>query len=529
MFTMTMGCGALSYFVDNKLMGDIESRMKYIVKLDPPATIVVAGHSTLKRVSMGTLTVRVTDAQGFLHDMLLPAMNVPGLRRHLFSGGTAVLKGVNTVIAKESYLGVGHFKISLRKDYECPTKYYLDLELTPRGNYQTKAAFPTRVISGHTMPTRSALASRLFRSRVQGAVVPLETAVRPFIATFAAAPDFPVLQTTASDHSVRLISGGPMGAALTFTVIATHTITPGLATATTAATPAMLTIAMAVAGNELLALAPETSEREHQEPTPRCSNERTMQAAWNIAETGVNFTESLTACDIYKINNGTEQKIRNKPGKIEIIERLQLVSPNLLDLVTPGARGNCRFMTKCPDHYTKFKAVYFFSAKYKVLTTLVKFVQDFVMPLGLLLRHMRADGGGEFIASYYRDCCRTTAIIQLFNSPNTLEYNSLREWDGHVIMDVAQYMLNGAALPKYLWGKMVATVVFLLNRLPSKTIGGDTSYYRMLNRHVDLFFLQATGTRPHGGRQAHLMLTSQHARSPHQLQSKQQLRAHWLQ
>ena len=92
--------------------------MKDIVKLDPPATIVVVGHSTLRVVSMGTFTVRVTDAQGFLHDMLLPAMNVPGLGRHLLSGRTATLKGINAAIDKEMYLDVGQFKIPLRKDTE---------------------------------------------------------------------------------------------------------------------------------------------------------------------------------------------------------------------------------------------------------------------------------------------------------------------------------------------------------------------------------------------------------------------------
>ena len=102
---------------------------------------------------MGTLTVRVTDAQGFFHSMLLPAMNVPGLGRHRFSGGTAALEGIHTVIAKQSYLGVGQFKISLRRDTECPTIDYLDLELARKGNYQTETVFPTRVISGYTIPT----------------------------------------------------------------------------------------------------------------------------------------------------------------------------------------------------------------------------------------------------------------------------------------------------------------------------------------------------------------------------------------
>ena len=72
------------------------------MKLHPPAMVVVAGHSTLRGVRMGTLTVYVTDAQGFLHNMLLSGMNVPGLNGHLFSERTVALEWVSTVIAKES-------------------------------------------------------------------------------------------------------------------------------------------------------------------------------------------------------------------------------------------------------------------------------------------------------------------------------------------------------------------------------------------------------------------------------------------
>ena len=239
--------------------------MKDIMKLDPPATIVVAGHSTLRRASMATLTVRVTNIQGFFHDMLLLVKNVTGLCRHLFSGGTAALEGINTVFAKELYLDVGQSKIPQREDIEYLTLDYLDLELAPRGNYQTEAAFPTRVISGHTIPTGSALASRLLRSRVMGVVAPLAKAARPFTATSTAGTSLSALQTTASNHGARLISGGTMRAASTSTAttsFAVPTITPGLVTATTIATPAMPTTAMAAAGSEHLPSAPGTSERE---------------------------------------------------------------------------------------------------------------------------------------------------------------------------------------------------------------------------------------------------------------------------
>ena len=152
-------------------------------------------------------------------------------------------------------------------------------------------------------------------------------------------------------------------------------------------------------------------------------------------------------------------------------------------------------MVKYSDHFSKFKAIYFISSKDHALTTLVKFVQDLVMPLGLRLQHLRADGGGEFIAGYYREYCKTTAIIQQFSSPNTPEQNGLSERDGRTIMDIARCLLNGAALPKFLWGEMTATAVFLLNRLPNKTIGGDTPYCRMFGKHADLSFLRAIGSR----------------------------------
>ena len=113
---MTPDCGASLHFDDSHLIGEIDLQMKDTKKLDPSETIVVASRSKLSGVSMGILTIRFTDTQGFLHDMLLPAIIVPRLAHYLLSGGTAALKQVNTVNTKESYLDVGQFKISRRKD-----------------------------------------------------------------------------------------------------------------------------------------------------------------------------------------------------------------------------------------------------------------------------------------------------------------------------------------------------------------------------------------------------------------------------
>ena len=66
-----------------------------------------------------------------------------------------------------------------------------------------------------------------------GAVAPLATAVRPFIATFMAAPVFPALRSTGSILGAYMIGGGAMGAVSAFpatTSFAAPTTTPELPT-----------------------------------------------------------------------------------------------------------------------------------------------------------------------------------------------------------------------------------------------------------------------------------------------------------
>ena len=56
-------------------------------------------------------------------------------------------------------------------------------------------------------------------------------------------------------------------------------------------------------------------------------------------------------------------------------------------------------------------------------------------------------------------------------------------------------LLNEGNPPKHLWGELVATAVFLINRLLHKAIGGDSPYYRMFGKQADLSYLRVMGTR----------------------------------
>ena len=116
--------------------------MNYYVHLNLPVTINVAGNHCLYTVDQGVLVVQVLDHLGSKHSVQLPVTIVPGLGRHLFSGGSATMKGVNMVIGKNSYLDMGAFTVPLRKGSHCSSLDHLDLT-TDATSRIAETAFPT--------------------------------------------------------------------------------------------------------------------------------------------------------------------------------------------------------------------------------------------------------------------------------------------------------------------------------------------------------------------------------------------------
>ena len=103
-FTLTADSGASGHFIDSQLPLGIEQRMLNYVHLDPPVAIQVAGGHRLSGVGKGVyLVVKVEDQRRVKHPVQLPATIAPRLGHYLFSGGTAVAKGVSMIIATKSH------------------------------------------------------------------------------------------------------------------------------------------------------------------------------------------------------------------------------------------------------------------------------------------------------------------------------------------------------------------------------------------------------------------------------------------
>ncbi|CAM9312811.1 unnamed protein product, partial [Sphacelaria rigidula] len=116
---------------------------------------------------------------------------------------------------------------------------------------------------------------------------------------------------------------------------------------------------------------------------------------------------------------------------------------------------------------------------------------------------LQSDRGGEDVADYFKKYCKTTGIRQEFTNPYTPQQNGISERDGRSILNVTRCLLNESNLPKFLWGEIVATAVFLINRLPHTSIGGDTPYFFNFLKQPKLSSLRTIGSRAFVHRERH--------------------------
>ncbi|CAN0003312.1 unnamed protein product [Sphacelaria rigidula] len=181
------------------------------------------------------------------------------------------------------------------------------------------------------------------------------------------------------------------------------------------------------------------------------------------------------------LNKSTQQNYPTTTDFPSVTDRLQLVTTDLSGPITPTALGGYRYMAKFTDNFNTLRVVYFIKGKSEALSTLCKFIQDVAIPQGLRVHHLRSDRGGEFTGEHLRRYCKITGIIQQFTTSYTPQQNGMSE---ETILNITRCLLNEGHFPKYLWGEIAATAVFLLNRLPHSSINGETTYYRMFGKQV---------------------------------------------
>lgn len=150
-------------------------------------------------------------------------------------------------------------------------------------------------------------------------------------------------------------------------------------------------------------------------------------------------------------------------------DKLQLIHTDVCGPMKIESLNGSRYFVLFIDDYSRMAWVYFLKQKNEVADVFRKFKLLDKNQAGTMIKAIRSDNGTEYISSEFCPNCHEAGIQHQFTTSYTPQQNGVSERRNRTIMEMAE-----KKLPKMFWAEAVNTVVYLLNRLPTKAVKKQT-------------------------------------------------------
>lgn len=111
-----------------------------------------------------------------------------------------------------------------------------------------------------------------------------------------------------------------------------------------------------------------------------------------------------------------------------------------------------------------------------------------------MINILRTDEGREYTSHEFANFYEKERIVHGVTSPYTPQYNSIVERKNMAIINTIRSMMKEKGLPHYLWGELVATIVYILSKCPTKRLIGKTLEEAWLGRKLRVKHLRIIGS-----------------------------------
>ncbi|KAM1031938.1 hypothetical protein ACFX2I_035575 [Malus domestica] len=145
---------------------------------------------------------------------------------------------------------------------------------------------------------------------------------------------------------------------------------------------------------------------------------------------------------------------------------------------TPSFSG-FRYMLILVDDFSRFTWVYFIKQKSEVLSKFQEFKETVEGVLGLKIKCLRIDNGGEFTSESFFKFCQQFGIRRQLSCAETPQQNGVAERKIRHLTETCRSWLHAKNLPKALWAESMMCAVHVINRLPLSPNNMKTPYELM--------------------------------------------------
>ena len=245
-------------------------------------------------------------------------------------------------------------------------------------------------------------------------------------------------------------------------------------------------------GSRGLALRAESADLWHRRV--RYINRISMDVLRKQAGIGVEYNVDIQACDVCAVGKRGQQ-LHPMQAMYDVQRAFQLVTVNTMGPISPEALGGYNYVTKFVDQHTKVEGHLSHQREKQSVDSLEVFNKDLVIPTGVRLDRLKADKATEFASSAFKQYCRDTSIKLEFASPNTPQQIGANERAAMMIAGIVRCLFADSGLPKFLWGELILTAVYLNNQAPHGALANATLSKTFYGKDVHLGHLRAIGAR----------------------------------
>ena len=160
--------------------------------------------------------------------------------------------------------------------------------------------------------------------------------------------------------------------------------------------------------------------------------------------------------------------------------------------MSTSARGGYRYFITFTDDFSRYGYIYLMRVKSESFEKFKEFKSEVENQLNRKIKTLRSDRGGEYLSHEFTDYLKECGIVSQRTPPGTPQWNGVSERRNRTLLDMVRSMTCEAQLPPNLWGYALETAVFILNRVPSKSVR-KTPYEIWKGRVPNMSFLKIWG------------------------------------
>jgi transposase InsO family protein len=190
-----------------------------------------------------------------------------------------------------------------------------------------------------------------------------------------------------------------------------------------------------------------------------------------------------------------------RKGATRSVELLEIIHTDICGPFDNQYFGGEKYFITFIDDFSRYGYVYLLHEKSQLVDALEVYITEVERQLDRKVKIIRSDRGGEYYGKYdetgqcpgpFAKILEKHGICAQYTMPGMPQHNGVAERRNRTLMDMVRSMLSNSNLPKSLWMYALKTVVYLLNRVPSKSVP-KTPFELWIGRKPSLRHLHVWG------------------------------------